>query len=584
MKYAKIMSALAVSVLAGAVHAFELEPHGCGNKKIVLTGWEFAYLTPEDFLANADELDKTPADGVVIYIQKNPAVGRDFTFADIMSEPLWTDEKLSDLVEPFRKMAARRSMKHSFIKSFRAPMKSRIDWRDEKAWGIVASNVAAVARLAKKVGFPGIQMDVEDYSGRRQFWRVESDPPFAELKKHVRQRAREVGKAIFDAYPDVTIFSYFGLSEMFHQVEEKSVVSVEWARRDLMPAFLNGLLDVIPPHARFQEGTENGYKYDYAKRDFLTAKTRNSNWYMPLVEPENRNKYLTQVITGFGLYLDMYVSEEGSNWYFPPIDGSRLEYLRRNVSQALSGTDEYVWLWGERGRWIDWKVAKPLNLHGGAKRGRWDALIPGGLFESLILLKDPEKYLLPKIEKAIADGAITNMIANSGCRINVAAGTGLNAQRIPHPFGRWQPTPKKGKEKSLIGTDTSCGDGDSYSVFVKGENGGCITYENDNPTPAGTWYYVKARVKGDGAWPTLSFRTSKRKWLRPTRYLPIEGQNPGEWRTLRSCVQVPEGADGFTLTLSVQHLGPNEIVHYDNIEIYPLPTELVTGNAQTKGR
>jgi hypothetical protein len=36
--------------------------------------------------------------------------------------------------------------------------------------------------------------------------------------------------------------------------------------------------------------------------------------------------------------------------------------------------------------------------------------------------------------------------------------------------------------------------------------------------------------------------------------------------------------------LSVQHLGPNEIVHYDNIEIYPLPTELVTGNAQTKGR
>ena len=582
MQYVKIISVLAVSFLVNALQAFELEAHGCGNKKIVLTGWEFAYLTPEDFLANANELDKTPADGVVIYIQKNPAVGRDFTFADIMSEPLWTDEKLLDLVEPFKKMAKHRSMKHSFIKSFRAPKQNRIDWRDEKAWGIVCSNVAAVARLAKKVGFPGIQMDVEDYSGHRQFWRVEGDPPFAELKKLVRQRSREVGKAIFEAYPDITIFSYFGLSEMFHQVEEKSVVSVEWARRDLMPAFLNGLLDVIPPKARFQEGTENGYKYDYVKHDFLTAKTRNSNWYMPLVEPENRNKYLTQVITGFGLYMDMYVNEEGANWYFPPIDGSRLEYLRRNVSQALSGTDEYVWLWGERGRWIDWKVAKPLNLHGGAKKGRWDTLIPGGLFESLILLKDPAKYLLPKIEQAIVDGAITNMIANPSCRINAAAGTGLNAQRIPHPFGRWQKTPKKGKEKSLIGTDTSDGDGDSFSVFIKGENGGCITFENDNLISAGSWYYVKARVKGDGAWPTLSFRTSKRKWLRPTRYLPIEGQNPDEWRTLRACVQVPEGADGFTLTLGVQYLGPSEIVRYDNVEIYPLPTELVTGVALPK--
>ena len=68
--YLKLFAVIMMTSCAAG--ALELEPHGCGNKKIILTGWEFSYLTPADYLANADELDKTPADGVVIYIQKNP--------------------------------------------------------------------------------------------------------------------------------------------------------------------------------------------------------------------------------------------------------------------------------------------------------------------------------------------------------------------------------------------------------------------------------------------------------------------------------------------------------------------------------
>ena len=576
------MTARRLGVFAGmvavacAAGAFELDPLGCGNRKIVLAGWEFGYLTPEDFLASADELDKTPADGVVVYIQANPAAGRTFTSSDIMTEPLWTDENLADLVKPLSEMAKHRSMRHSFIKSFRAPKDIRLDWRDEKAWRIVACNMAAVARLAKKVGFPGIQMDIEDYSKRRQFWRVESDPPFPELERLVRQRAREVCKAIFDEYPDITIFSYFGLSELFFQQQEKDVVALARAKRDLLPAFLNGLLDVIPPKARFQEGTENAYRYDYAKRDFLTAKTRNSNWYLPLVAPENRIKYLTQVITGFGLYMDMYVNDEKATWYFGPVNGSRLEHLRLNMAQALSGTDEYVWLWGERGRWVDWKVANPSHLHGGAKKGLWREMIPGGLFESLRLLKDPARYLLPKIEKAVADGTVTNLVSNPGCAIAIPGEPGLKAGRVPKPFGSWQPTPKKGMAKSLIGTDTAEGDGDSTSMFLKGENGGCLTFARENLKP-GTWYYVKVRVKGEAAWPSLNFRTAESKWLSPNNFLPIEGDDAEKWRTARGCVQVPESAAGFTLTLGVRFPGPNETVRYDNIGVYELPDGLVTG-------
>lgn len=565
-----------VAAAAFTAGAFELEPHGCGNKKIILSGWEFGYLTPEDFLASADELDKTPADGVVVYIQANPAAGRKFTSADIMTEPLWTDENLADLVKPLAEMTKHPSMRHSFIKSFRAPKDIRLDWRDKKAWGIVASNMAAVARLARKVGFPGIQMDIEDYSKRRQFWRVEADPPFPELERLVRQRSREVCKAIFDAYPDITIFSYFGLSELFFSQRESDAVALARAKRDLLPAFLNGLLDVIPPRARFQEGTENAYRYDYANRDFLTAKTRNSNWYLPLVAPENRVKYLSQVITGFGLYLDMYVNDEKATWYFGPVDGSRLEHLRLNAAQALSGTDEYVWLWGERGRWIDWKISNPAHLHGGAKKGLWREMIPGGLFESLRLLKDPARYLLPKIEKSIADGVVTNLVSNPACAVAASGAPGLTPGLVPRPFGSWQATPKAGVEKSLIGTDTSCGKGDSSSMFIKGRNGGCLTFVRENLKP-GTWYYVKAHVMGEAAWPSLNFRTAEGKWLSPNNFLPIEGDNAEEWRTARGCVQVPENAADFTLSLGVRFSGPNEIVRYDNVGVYELPNELVTG-------
>ena len=577
--YTRLLAAVAANSFSAC--AFELDPLGCGNRKIILTGWEFSTLAPEDYLANAEEFDKTPADGVVIYIQKNPAAGRSFEATDIMTEPLWTDDNLSDLVAPMKEMTKHASMRHSFIKSFRAPKGVRLDWRDERAWGIVASNVAAVARLARKVGFPGIQMDIEDYSKKRQFWRVETDPPFAELEGIVRLRARQVGKAIFDAYPDITIFSYFGLSELFFLLPEKDVVSLAHAKRDLLPAFLNGLLDVMPPNARFQEGTENAYRYDYAKMDFLTAKTRNSNWYLPLIAPENRAKYKAQVITGLGLYMDSYVNDETSSWYFGPIDGSRLEYLRRNMAQALSGTDEYVWLWGERGRWIDWKkVAEPMRVHGGAKKGRWDEMISGGLFESLRILKDPARYLLPKIEKAIADGKVVNLISNPTCKISIPGEPGLKDRHVPKPFGSWQPTPKEGGSKSLIGADTSDGCGDSTCMFIKGENDGCLTFANESLTPPGSWYYVSASVKGEGAWPSLSFRSGENKWMRPSHYLAIEGKSPTEWRTIRSCVQVPEGATGFTLTLGVRSLGPNEIVRYDNVCVYPLPDGLVTGMAQ----
>jgi hypothetical protein len=93
----------------------------------------------------------------------------------------------------------------------------------------------------------------------------------------------------------------------------------------------------------------------------------------------------------------------------------------------------------------------------------------------------------------------------------------------------------------------------------------------------GGLYYVKARVKGAGAWPTMGFRQDK-KWLEhQTVFLPMDGDDANGWRTVRTCVRVPELATFMSLSLGVSRLGPNETVWYDNVSLYELPDGLATG-------
>ena len=566
---------LVAAGMSCAAFSFQLDPLGVGERKIILAGWEFNNLRPEDFLSNAEKLDKTPADGFVVPILENPAVGRNFGTMTLMTEPLWKDELLEDLVPQFREMTKHRSMRHCFLKGLKVPTNVRLDWRDDKAWAVAASNVSAVARLARKSGFRGIQMDVEDYWRKRQFFRIETDPPTPDLRKIVRQRGRQVFSAVFNAYPDITVLSYFGVSAIFFMQEDRMAQSLALAKRDLLTAFMNGMLDVMPPTARFVEGIENAYKFDYAKKDFLTARTRIYNWYLPLIAPENRLKYLSQVATGFGLYLDMYINKKGGDWYFGDIDGSRLEYLRRNAAQALSATDEYIWFWGECGMWIDWSEKTMKRIQRTARTKCWSELIPGGLNECLLILKDPRGHLLPRIEKAIADGVVTNIISNPFCKIPNAAVASSDPLPVPSPFLTWQREPKKGIEKSIIAADPAVGDGDANSVFIKGVNGGCVHF-NLQPVKPGSYFYVSASVKGDGAWPFMNFMSGK-TWLDDRIFLPIEGECATSWRTIRACVRVPDAATMLSLTFGVSNLGPSETVWYDNICLYELPEQLVTG-------
>ena len=113
------------------------------------------------------------------------------------------------------------------------------------------------------------------------------------------------------------------------------------------------MLDALPPDMILVDGCEHGYYMDSAEA-YLRAANEMRSWHgacTRLVSPENRAKYRQQVQAGFGFYLDMYLNPEGNRYYFPPLDGSRLARLERNLGFARDAADEYVWIYGEQCRW-----------------------------------------------------------------------------------------------------------------------------------------------------------------------------------------------------------------------------------------
>lgn len=328
-------------------------------REYIAFGWEFAGVSPEMLLAQADELDKTPLDGIGVTLTAWTKDRRKVSTRTIMGDPPWPEDVFDRQIPVFRKATAHRSLRACFAKSFCAP-RARIDWTDDAAWSRIAHNMAIVARVARASGFRGLSMDPEDYHKVKQFKRRAEELPYHELCGLVRRRGRELFTRVFAEFPDAVIYSYWLFSMVPHYAHHTGA-DVAGLVRDaeaLWPSFLNGILDVLPPGARMVDGDENSYRYDADTGGYRAAAFFNAHKTLPLVAPENREKFRTQVSTGFAMYMDMFISEEGAKWHKGAADGSRAERFRRDLAQADETSGGYVWFWGEKRVWTEWKGRK----------------------------------------------------------------------------------------------------------------------------------------------------------------------------------------------------------------------------------
>ena len=543
---------LLVSVSFVATAAFADGP----RKKCISFGWEYGQLTPEQILANADKFKGTVIDGVGIYLRATNREGKPIGTYGFMTNPEWDIEAFSTQIPVLRKIAQTEHLSESFLKCFSAPTK-RVPWTDDAAWARIAHNMGVVGRLSRETGLRGINSDTEDYHRQRQYERVKDDPPYDELVKIVRRRGREVFGALFREQPEARMLFYWFLTSRTAYFDTPCPLALARRKRDLWPAFADGIMDVLPPTARIIDGDENAYGYDYDKHEYHVSACNQKMFAPLLLSPENRAKHAAQVQVSFGLYLDMYINP-GPAWYKGPVGGSRLEHFRRDCADAFKLADEYVWLWGEKRLTIHWEnVTFPSSVK---SNETWAEALPG-LYEAMRARNDASYLFRQRKNELAAKGLLKDMIENPECRPDDESAKG----RLPRPY-----TVYAGKGNPVFRLAEGAGDGDASCIAVSGLKDGAILVNFGGRQPH-ELYAVSCRMKGISPKAYIGWKDSSGNWAwhLGTKWLEFSLPDASGWQTGEAFVEVPEGARGFAFGFCPE-MDDGETVFIDNVHVWKL--------------
>ena len=400
----RILCALACATLA--VDAF-------ASPKFIAHGWDLLDTTPDTLAESAAEFGATALDGVTVCVpETKQADGSTISTLSLPQDAPWRYESVVQYESTLRNIVKHPSLKECFLLCLWRYHRGRFDWTDDAAWAKFANNMKMFSRLAKRGGMKGIFIDAEDYTKERQFFRSDSDPAHDEAAALARRRGREVFTGVFQEFPDATVLSFWFFSQCREYLESPDPAAMSRQAGDLWSHFMNGILDAMPMTATLVDGDECAYKYD-SSAAFDDGAIKQLLRAIPLVAPENRDKFRARMRVGFGQFIDMYVNEKGKcgSWYFGPVAGSRLEHFRQNLMSA-SHTAEYVWLYGEKFSWVNWKGERPdSSLWEYSRHTAWESQLPG-LADMLAELRDPVLAAQRTADRLRAAGCTNLFTAN----------------------------------------------------------------------------------------------------------------------------------------------------------------------------
>lgn len=265
-----------------------------------------------------------------------------------------------------------------------------VDWiDDDDGWKVIVDHYRIAARLSRRAGLRGLLLDFEPYTQPyRQFQYSRQSGAiqhsFADYQDAARRRGREVMTAIASEFPDAEVCTFFLLSYLTDDHHSRGPSPVDrgdavWCMAGhsygLLPAFVDGWLDVLPPQITIIDGCENAYWFR-SKSQFQSCAAAVRERGVRLVSESNREKYQTQVRVAFPIYLDAIHPTFAAQYTLEPGRTDRLELLRRNLTAAISAGDGLVWLYGEHGRW--WPEAGDEALWAGKDTyPSWETHLPG---------------------------------------------------------------------------------------------------------------------------------------------------------------------------------------------------------------
>ena len=531
---------LAIAVCMAASAACAGIP-GVQRAKIIGTGWDIRRTSPEQILAHADEFDRSGLDGLFVFISGNRADGLDngkYNTRHIMTASPYSREMLLPRKATLAAFAQHRGLKESLAACHFSPQK-RIDWRSDDAWERFARNVAVLAAFARECGWKGLVYDNEDYKKTKQwFYNAEQDGgTFDELRAMARKRGELVGEAMFGAFPEMALVSSYNLSW-----ERSYPVSPDPAERmrelgDLWPSFFEGLVAAAPETVKLVDGDEHAYFCNADSHDFYVHFWNMQQGTLALLSPDMRARYRSRLVTGGGIYLDMFVNPPDAvgGWYQPPAaDGTRISRLTANIAQGARVAGDYLWIYGEKGWLIPWHADSLIATNKKYTAYQtWEEQLPG-LTDAIRAQTDPV--------------ALANEALGRPGAVNLVEGK----------WDKWQHRYSKGRLSQNGG-----------ELVARGVWKGCFMKEI--PAVPGHLYAIEGTVKGVGS-VTVGWKAKGRQLAEcPVYCVPFCEKDDRGWRRGTFAFVVPPDADSIYLMPGTGGQKKDDETRFKDIRLVEIP-------------
>ena len=275
-------------------------------RKLIYHGWDTAAAGPEEILENAKAFATNGIDGVVVALRGKGDGG---TYRPTLGNPCWRNEFVMPRMATLREFKKHDGLKESFLIHYFTPQ-TRLDWDDDAAWAWAEEQLRGLGKIGFGAGMRGYVLDHEDYNLTNQlrYDPVLDGPSYEAAYNKARKRGAQIFGALLAEHPNAVLLMFEAFTEDEGVVCAPDQAAANKARGNLWPAVLNGILDVLPPAARFVDGNENSYWSQYWAREYY-VKASYPMQALGLVAPENRAKYKAQMEVSFGYFFDFYLEE-----------------------------------------------------------------------------------------------------------------------------------------------------------------------------------------------------------------------------------------------------------------------------------
>lgn len=513
------------------------EPMG----KVIATGWDCP--TPARWKKELPAFERLGVfQGTTIHATRRTDQG-DVRANYAFSADRWTWAEFAPAVADL-KAAKSATITETFLLLYANP--GGVDWFDDDGWQQVTDHWRLLARVARDGGLRGVLFDAEPYTPPFAQFKYTAQPgrtkhTFAEYSAKARERGQAVMKAVGEEFPGCVILTYRLLCDLERVATADGDVTAHLSVHTfgLMPAFVDGWLDALPPGVRIVEGNENAYRYN-SREEFERAYTHLRTACPLLLAAENRAKYRAQVDIGHGIYIDAFTNPPGDTWYIDPKGTTPAARLEANVAAGLRASNGWVWVNGESGRW--WAGGNP-------KYPTWEDKLPGASV-AIVRAARPRVAATAALDRKEAANLLTNGMF-----------TEANDNQQPKHWWPWQ-TAKSNGQFALAKA--------GGAAEIRGAVSGC--FGQVVPVKFGTTYAASVRIRSSGsgtatAW--VRWKTTTGQWVEgdDVALTPIGPADANGRQRQIALARVPVSAQRLVLLLAADEQANDGMAEFTDAQI-----------------